>query len=150
MWAGSTKIAAPIVMLKMAAASPRTPMTRRRPGSVEAMESAPRHERAAGILRANQRVDARGDDDRPWDEVRPNLLLHFFDIAVRLLREPAPHVPQRDVADQADHPAFVQRLDLGRRVSSGPSRAPKHVAACSGTGIGIIGLCLFAQLIAIP
>src|SRR5256885_10057444 len=101
MCAGSTKIAAPIVMLKMAAASPRMPMTRRRPGSVlaragegEPMESAPRHERAAGILRANQRVDAGGDDDRPWNEIRPNLLLHFLDIAVRLLREPPPHVPQ--------------------------------------------------------
>src|SRR2546428_10357017 len=33
MCAGSTKIAAPTVILKMAAASPRTPITRRRVGS---------------------------------------------------------------------------------------------------------------------
>src|SRR5712664_14922 len=36
MCAGSTKIAAPTVILKMAAASPRMPMTRRRPGSLAA------------------------------------------------------------------------------------------------------------------
>src|SRR5437899_4445946 len=36
MCAGSTKIAAPIVILKIAAASPRMPMTRRRAGSVVA------------------------------------------------------------------------------------------------------------------
>src|SRR3989442_15301694 len=109
MCGGSTKIAARMVMLKMAAASPRTPMTRRSAGSVVAgtgevmppryrfysrLESAARHERAAGILRANQRVDARGDNDRARDQVRPNLLLYFFDIAVCLLSEPAPHVSQ--------------------------------------------------------
>src|SRR5207247_5540712 len=70
----------------MAAASPRTPMTRRSPGSVvawtgAAMESAPRHECAAGILRANQRVDARGDDDRP---MFPNEMLQTRLIIPRL------------------------------------------------------------------
>src|SRR5438477_11537318 len=53
MCAGSTKIAAPIVILKMAAASPRMPMTRRRPGSVGAGEVMnPRYRKAGASLRA--------------------------------------------------------------------------------------------------
>src|SRR2546428_4713987 len=55
MCAGSTKIAAPTVILKMAAASPRTPMTRRSAGSAAAGTGAampPRYRKGGPSLRA--------------------------------------------------------------------------------------------------
>src|SRR5437016_11778668 len=55
MCVGSTKIAAPTVILKMAAASPRTPMTRRSAGSAAAGTGAamqPRYRKGGPWLRA--------------------------------------------------------------------------------------------------
>src|SRR5438093_2834465 len=62
MCAGSTKIAAPTVMLKMAAASPRTPMTRRSAGSsVGGVGGHPPRYRKAGPSR--RPPSARGTQD---------------------------------------------------------------------------------------
>src|SRR5436190_1272979 len=65
MCAGSTKIAAPIVMLKMAAARPHTPMTRRRAVSVATgigEVTPPKYRKAGPSLRARAARSAQDDN----------------------------------------------------------------------------------------
>src|SRR5712664_4010687 len=139
MCAGSTKIAAPTVILKMAAASPRMPMTRRRPGSLAAGTGVLMPPKVQGLdeaaiprSRSFARACALAQDDnatrvlykRVWGKKKP-VLGQIFPGGVTTF-------------DQADLPQPLPALDLLLARNGSDRRLHHHSFAVWGNSFRLL------------